>query len=112
MTAIYFLKKKKLILVLTPGYRVYMEIVCKLLNFARIRFRNELNNIISFIAPDWLKTKGSERGKCICFLFLGSDLLKTKGVYHWFNPYYLCNTSLSANAFKCLIYLEHIKRKL
>ena len=42
------------------------------------RHKQGLNNIISFIAPDWLKTKGSERGECICFLFLGSDLLKTK----------------------------------
>ena len=38
----------------------------------------QLNNTISFLAPDWLKTKGSGRGKCICFFFLGSDLLKTK----------------------------------
>ena len=27
----------------------------------------QLNNTISFLAPDWLKTKGSGRGKCICF---------------------------------------------
>ena len=30
----------------------------------------QLNNTISFLAPDWLKTKGSGRGKCICFFFL------------------------------------------
>ena len=54
---------------------------------AKISFsqvKNKLNNTISFLAPDWLKTKGSGRGKCICFFFfLGSDLLKTKVEGSW-----------------------------